>query len=261
MANQSTLDRKYFIDNKRYNCPFCNSRSVVYSVNSREEIDWTDNIKAWAYRVTCGGCDKTSIHLSHYKFSQFRHQFGTTPYFQTKPEDQDGNDVKNYAATDLDNFFFYHQPTSFFTINSLIPSKIRELVAEADGCRKMNFLIGASGALRKAIYELLKHQKAEGTEYQDKIKWLKTKYPYIFSEYFDALANIQDMTSDNLHEKDGSWKPWSRNDFDYFLETTKAVLEEIYVKPEERKIMLSKIITLKSKSTLSPNPKIQSNRK
>lgn len=251
MVDQSELDKKYFLDNKRYNCPFCNSRSVVYSVSSREEVDWTDSKKAWAYTAVCGGCNKVSLHLSHYKFSEYRHQFGTTPYFQTKPEDQDGKNVDKYVSSDLDKFFFYHQPTSFFTINSLIPEKIRMLISEADGCRKMNFLVGASGALRKAIYELIKHQKAEGKEYQDRIKWLKTKYPHIFSEYFDALTNIQDMTSDNLHEKEGSWKSWGRDDFDYFLETSKAVLEEIYVKPEERKTMLSKITQLKSKSTIS----------
>ncbi len=258
MADQSALDKKYFIDHTRYNCPFCNSRSVVYSVASCEEIDWSDDKKAWIYRVVCGGCGKTSLHLSHFKFQEYRRQYGgVIPYFQNKPEDQDGNDVENYDSSNLDEFIFYHQPTSFFTINSLIPEKIRELVSEADGCRKMNFLVGASGALRKAIYELIKHQKAEGKEYQDKIKWLKTKYPYIFSEYFDALSNIQDMTSDNLHEKDGSWKPWSRGDFDYFLETAKTVLEEVYVKPEERKSMLSKIAQLKSKSNFS-KPKIAS---
>lgn len=259
MADQSSLDKKYFIDHKKYNCPFCNSRSVVYSVVSREEIDWTDTRKVWVYRVECGGCNKISLHLSNYKFEDLHYQYGGyAPHFQNKPDDQKGKTVESYNSNDLDKFLFYHQPTSFFTINSLIPEKIRELVSEADGCRKMNFLVGASGALRKAIYELLKHQKAEGKEYQDKIKWLKKKYPYIFSEYFDALANIQDMTSDNLHEKDGSWKPWGRDDFDYFLETVKAVLEEIYVKPEERKTMLSKITQLKSKSTLSKTKAVTS---
>lgn len=252
MADQSSLDKKYFIDHTKYNCPFCNSRSVVYSVVGCDEIDWSDEKKAWIYRVVCGGCGKTSLHLSHYKFKEYHRQYGgVIPYFQNKPEDQDGNDVKHYDPCNIDEFVFFHQPTSFFIINSLIPEKIRELVSEADGCRKMNFLVGASGALRKSIYELIKHQGAEGKEYQDKIKWFKTKYPYVFSEYFDALANIQDMTSDNLHEKDGSWKPWNRSDFDYFLETVKTVLEEIYVKPEERKSMLSKITQLKSKSTLA----------
>jgi len=99
MADQSSLDKKYFIDNKRYNCPFCNSRSVVYSVSGREEIDWTNNTKAWAYRVMCGGCGKTSLHLSHYKFSEFkRDAYKAALYFQTKPEDQKENDVENYKV-------------------------------------------------------------------------------------------------------------------------------------------------------------------
>ncbi len=252
MTDQSALDRKYFIDHTKYNCPFCNSRSVVYSVESREEIDWSDDRKAWIYRVVCGGCGKISLHLSNYKFSEVRYQYGGhAPYFQNKPEDQDENVIDKYASTDLDDYIFYHQPTSFFTINPLIPKLIRDLVAEADGCRKMDFLVGASGALRKAIYELLKNQKAEGKEYEAKIKWLKNKYPHVFSEYFDALANIQDMTSDNLHEKEGSWQPWGRKDFDYFLETVKAVLDELYVKPEERKSMLSKLTKLKVASSLT----------
>ena len=119
----------------------------------------------------------------------------------------------------------------------------------------MNFLVGASGSLRKAIYELLKNQGADGNQYEEKIKWLKDKFPNVYPEYFDALANIQDMTSENLHEKEGSWEPWQRNDFYYLLETVKAVLEEIYVKPEERKLMLGRITSLKSKATLTQRPK------
>ena len=254
MSDQSELDRKYFIDEVKYNCPFCNRRSIVYSVLSREEIDWSNDRKVWVYRVQCAGCTNVSIHLSDYEFEDSL-DFARRPFvtFKFAPNNNQGNDVENYNTQDLDKYFFYHQPTSFFTINFLIPEQIRNLVSEADGCRKMNFLVGASGALRKAIYELLKNQKAEGGDYQEKIKWFKVKYPNVFSEYFDALANIQDMTSDNLHEKDGSWKPWKREDFDYFLETVKAVLDEIYVKPEERKSMLGKITQLKSKSSLSEN--------
>jgi len=219
MANQSELDRKYFIDHKRYNCPFCNSRSVVYSVEGREEFDWSDNRKVWIYRITCGGCGKTSLHLSDYKFSDHKYSYGVYhSHFQNKPEDQDGNDRDDYDSNNLDDFFFYHQPTSFFTINALIPKLIRDLVSEADGCGKMNFLVGASGSLRKAIYELLKNQGADGNQYEEKIKWLKDKFPNVYPEYFDALANIQDMTSENLHEKEGSWEPWQRNDFYYLLQ-------------------------------------------
>lgn len=114
----------------------------------------------------------------------------------------------------------------------------------------MNFLVGASGSLRKAIYEFLKDQKTKGENYEDKIKWLKTKYPGIDSVYFDSMANIQDMTSTNMHEKDGSWEPWKRADLSFFIEVVKAVLDEIYVKPDERKKTLDMITKLKSKTTI-----------
>lgn len=253
MSDLSELDKKYFISKDKYNCPFCNMHSVVYKIVSHTSFNWSNERTVHIYMVQCQGCEMVSLHLSDYDFEQ---TWGTS--FGIAPEDSTGENIIGFSEDELDKLFFYHQPTSFFTVNSLIPEKIRSLVSEADGCGKMNFLVGASGALRKAIYELLRCQGAEGIEYQDKIKWLKSKYPFIFPEYFDSLANIQDMASDNLHEKEGSWKPWSRGDFDYLLETIEAVLEEIYVKPEERKTMLSKITQLKSKSTFSETKAITS---
>lgn len=246
MTDQSELDRKYFIDQDKYNCPFCNRKSVVFSVCDRSMFNWSDERTVYIYLVKCHGCEKISFHLSDYYFGPGSINF----VFYSAPLDASGEKVVDYKPQDLDKYFFHHQPSTFFAVNTLIPLRIRELIAEADGCREMNYLVGASGALRKAIYELLLHQKAEGKEYQDKIKWLKKKYPNIFEEYFDALANIQDMASDNLHEKEGTWNPWKRDDFDYLLETVKATLDEIYVKPEERKSILSKITRLKSKSVI-----------
>jgi hypothetical protein len=153
----------------------------------------------------------------------------------------------------LDKYFFYHQPTSFFTLDSRIDEKIRSLISEAEGCKKMGYLTGASGCLRKAIYEFLEKEKTEfinekkwkEANYEEKIKELKKKYPLVPGEYFDALSNIQDMTSKNLHE--GSWKPWAQSEFDYLIEIVKEVLSEIYVKPEEKKSVLEKILLLKPK--------------
>lgn len=107
----------------------------------------------------------------------------------------------------------------------------------------MNFLVGASGALRKGIYKFLKLQEAEGENYKDKVKWLKTKHPRVAEEYFDALGNITDMTSEELHE-DKDWKPWTREEFDFLVATIKAVLHEVYVVPEERKGMLARVLKL-----------------
>ena len=74
------------------------------------------------------------------------------------------------------------------------------------------------------------------------MKALKKKYLLVPGEYFDALSNIQDMTSKNLHE--GSWKPWDQREFDYLIEIVREVLSEVYVKPEEKKSVLAKILLL-----------------
>ena len=244
MADQSNLDNKYFIDQYRYNCPFCNRRSVTYAVSSWNSVNWSDDKVAYVYRITCGGCGKISIHFSYYNFEISYNRFHV-------PEGEDGEKINKFEFSDLDDYFFYHNPTSFFTINSLIPKTIRELVSEAEGCKKMNFLVGASGSLRKAIYEFLKLQEAEGENYQEKIKWLKKKYPIVDPILFDTLGNIQDMTSENMHEKEGSWKPWKNKDLEFLVELVRLVLDEVYVIPLKRKSSLDKLNQLKSKSELS----------
>lgn len=242
-TDQSDLDIKYFIDKDKYNCPFCNRHSVTYSVIDSFGIDWSDNRKVYGYLVICGGdtCKKVSLHLSDYYFGLYSQKFWNTP---TKKEVE----VKTFMPENLDDYFFYHQPTTFFTLNSLIPEPIRNLVAEAEGCKKMNYMVGASGALRKAKYEFLKEQEAKGKKYQNKIKWLKKKHKNIDNTYFDALANIQNVTSTNLHEKESSWQPWTIKEFDYVLEAVKSVLEEVYATPIKRKGRLTKVLELKTKS-------------
>jgi hypothetical protein len=161
----------------------------------------------------------------------------------------------------LDEMFFYHQPTSFFTVDSRIPRIIRELMTEADGCLKLSYLVGGSGALRKTIYELLKKEKAEGDNYQDKIMWLKQKYPQVYEGYFDILANVKDMTSENLHEQDGSWEPWSNKDLRLFIGTVKEVLYELYVTPDQKAKARDAIMALKARSSLKssdPTTEIES---
>ncbi|HVS27666.1 MAG TPA: hypothetical protein VHE58_10325 [Burkholderiales bacterium] len=134
---------------------------------------------------------------------------------------------------DLDKAFFYSVPTSFFVVDSRIPRVIRELITEAEGCAKMNYLTGASACTRKAIYELLSLQKAEGANYDDKIKYVASKHPAVDAELFEILGHIKDMTSDHVHEQ--SWIAWDSKHLQLFLETFKAVLHEIYVVPDEKK--------------------------
>ena len=153
---------------------------------------------------------------------------------------------------DIDSKLFFSQPTSYFVLDERIPKKVRELVYEAENSRKSNFLVGASACLRKAIYELLKHEKvivkSEKTghaDYRESIKALKEKYPKVEREYFDTLGNVQQMTSNQVHE--GSWEAWDSNNLHFIIELTKATLYEIYVAPSEREKRWGQLSNLNSK--------------
>ena len=216
MSDRSDLDNKYFIDNKVYNCPFCNRRNVVYERRLAWQFDWSNNKTCYVYFVKCSSCGKESMHLSYENIhteSKLHFVFD--------------------SDKDLDSYIFYSVPTSFFVIDERIPRIIRELITEAEGCVKMNFLTGASACTRKAIYELTIKEKAEGDNYEERIKFLKSKFKQIDSTYFDVLSHIKDMTSDKVHEQ--SWDEWDNHHLKLFLETLKVILHEIYVMPDERK--------------------------
>jgi hypothetical protein len=248
MSDQSDFEGKYFIDGQKYNCPFCSVRGAKYSVVDNTSYNKDDENIVYVYIVECDLCEKQSIHLSDWSWNT------STDYskrlanpFTNRPRNLSYDKYPEYSKQiepKLDLFFFYHYPTSFFTIDVRIPKTIRELVSEAENCKKMNFLVGASGALRKAIYKFLKHERAEGKHYEDKIKWLKIKYPNIDADYFDVLASIKDMNDQNLHEED--WEPFGGTEFDELIGATKATLNEIYVEPIVKKRIKEKIFGIKS---------------
>jgi hypothetical protein len=122
-------------------------------------------------------------------------------------------------------------PTSFFVLDSRIPQILRELINEAEGCLKINFLTGASACTRKAIYELTILEKAQGDNYDERIKFLKSKHTQIDPDLFDVLGHIKDMTSDKVHEQ--SWDKWDSKHLMLFIQTIKTILQEIYVIPKE----------------------------
>lgn len=253
--DQSHLDHKYFIDQYKYNCPYCNRKSVTYKVVSNFKFDWSNEKTVYGYKIQCGGdtCEKQSLHLSNHLIAINGSRFWEVTIWENDPiENYSINDLPE--GTDIDSLFFYHQPTTFFTIDSRVNEKLRKLISEAEGCSKMNYLVGASGCLRKAIYELLKleqipNKTPEGSEvaYADRIKVLKTKYSTVPPEYFDALANIQGMTSEQLHE--GDWKPFTQKHFTFLVEITKEILGEIYVRPLDKSSVLQKILSLKPEET------------
>ena len=227
MVDQSHLDLKYFIDRGIYNCPFCNRRHVSYSNRGRVRFDWSNAKTCFAWFINCDSCQKVSMHLTYQNLEH--------PH----------NDQVFRTDADLDSAFFYSVPTSFFVVDHRIPPVLRNLITEAEGCQKMNYLVGASACARKAIYELLALQKTEGQHYDDKTKDLQSKNPGVDPIHFEVLGHVKDMTSDHVHEQ--SWDAWDSHSLRLFLETLKAVLHEIYVVPAEKLARAEQVRALKAK--------------
>ncbi len=212
----SELDQKYFTSNDTYNCPFCKRRHVSFKILGASNFNWTSEKVCFLWLIQCKTCENKSMHLT------FNKSVG-------------GNNGGYYLSDihDLDKEFFYSVPTSSFSLDSRIPTILRELIIEAEACLKMNLLTGASACVRKAIYELTVTEKADGADYEARIKSLKSKFPAIPTDYFDVLCHIKDMTSDKVHEQ--SWDKWDNKHLGLFLTTLRQVLHEIYIVPEERK--------------------------
>lgn len=228
MEDQSYLDTKYFIDEKVYNCPFCNRRNVVYTMEDFFHFDWTTEKKCYVYLVECTSCENISMHLSYTDIRNLQSAYVQKPFSK---------------GIDIDSYIFYSVPTSFFVMDKRIPRIIRELITEAEECLNMNCLTGASACMRKAIYELCILQKAEGVHYEERIKSLKKKHPESDPLLFDILSNIQDMTSDKIHEQ--SWDKWDSHYVKLIIETLKTILHDIYVIPEVKKQRYQTVQTLR----------------
>lgn len=232
MEDNSHLDKKYFIDSHIYNCPFCNRRHVKYTLLNFFGFDWSGEKKCYIHLIKCDSCEKVSMHLSYEEIAE-----------QIKPPYD--RDFFMFYEEDIDSKIFYSVPTSFFVMDSRIPKIIRELITEAEGCLKMNFLTGASACMRKAIYEFTAKEKAEGIDYKSRIKYLKGKFNWVDSTLFDILAAIQGMTSEKIHEQ--SWDEWDSANLMLIIETLKTILHEIYVLPKQKEESLKAVRALQEK--------------
>ena len=222
MPDQSHLDECYFVDQHVYNCPFCNRRHVSYSITNYTSFDWTDSKKCYVYFVRCHSCGNESMHLSYTNIGTEYIPQGNTPRWRlTFP--------KNGRPDDL---FFYSVPTSFFILDNRIPRVLRDLLIEAEGSLKSNFLTGASACARKLVYELTAHEKVCGNSYEERIKNLKIKHSEVEQTYFDALLTIQQVTSSKVHEN--AYDGWESNHLRLILASLRKVLHELYVAPALR---------------------------
>ena len=248
MADLSHLDEKYFIDLNVYNCPFCKRGAVKYLIVDSTSFDWSNDKTCTLFIVQCGepSCGKKSLHLTFFPISVFGTPSSRKFYLEYSVRES----IPDWESR-LDEFIFYSQPTSFFTLDNRIPKLVRELITESDNCLKMNLLVGASAALRKSIYELIrtedaivKNEKTGLTDYSESIKKLKGKFSRVQEELFDALGNVKDMASDVVHES--SWEQWDSSKLRSLIELVRAVLHEMYVVPDEQKKRVGVVADLKN---------------
>lgn len=245
MPDQSHLDNRYFVDASIYNCPFCNRRHVSYSVFSTIEFDWTDKKRCFGYFVQCHSCGKQSMHLTFNELKTYHiGEINNTHRWRFRFEK--GTD----AGEVLDGSFFYSVPTSFFVLDERVPRVLRELLTEAEGCLKSNYLTGASACARKIVYELGALNKAKGDNYEERIKTLKDIHPEVEPAFFDTLLTIQQVTSTKVHEN--SYDGWEAKHLRIILASLSEVLHEIYVVPALREDRRKAILALKG--VLVPQP-------
>lgn len=261
--DRSHKDGKYFLTGDTFNCPFCSRRNVRYTVKSHGSFNWDHKRQVHFYRVACSDCGKISFHLSNYLLEQTNSNTFVEPPKSISYVKNDlptlgsgvtkvTNEIKSSKGepAEFDDLFFFHQPTSFFTVDGRIPTAIREPLSEAENCLKNNFLTGASAGLRKAIYKLLKYEKVpvqneagDFLPYSDRIKLLAQKHSSIEQDLFHDLEVIQGLTSQELHEND--WEDFDASTVRFLLEVSRQLLNEIYILPEERKQRRQKIVNLK----------------
>src|SRR3989339_1026656 len=102
----SHLDKKYFIDEHIYNCPFCKRNNVSYSLIDNFQFNWGEDKICYGYVVRCGsdGCNKTSMHLSFQELRKYSQYNGYHDQFVSNP--------------DIDTLLFFSQPTSYFVLDN-----------------------------------------------------------------------------------------------------------------------------------------------
>jgi hypothetical protein len=111
----------------------------------------------------------------------------------------------------------------FLTVDRRVPDAIRQLIEEADGCLNMNFGVGGSACIRRAIRKTFEVEEVEGDEWADCVHALAEKHNGVAPTLFQVIellgAGDDPLSSDALRA---------------LIATFKGILYELYVLGEER---------------------------
>lgn len=249
-------EKKLIIDSFRHNCSHCGTKSARYTDVSFMRIDVENGKHLYAMYLRCCVCNKISMHLIKNLQVDINFFNQDITYYGRKINiDAVGSDGGFYIGTRIilnrkdinaiDENIIMSIPTPTFVIDAEIPSELRDLLIEALRCVKENALTGASACIRKAIYQFLNRENAEGDNYDEKIKSIKKNWPQI-EDYLDILKGIKGITSDQVHED--SFASFKSDDAKSYVAILEEIFREIYVIPNQRKRRKESIMTKFSKA-------------
>ncbi len=252
------VENKYFIDQDKYNCPFCQNRGMKYVVTGVVEFNEAKDKKMHAVFVECSNCHNVSMHLiKNPNLRKSKNYLILSPHSNeyvaySKKGKYDINDNLSeftswtekggteHHVLCQDETIIMSIPTSFFTIDKRIPKKLRDLVNEAEKCIQNNCLTGASACVRKAIYEFLIAENAAGGSYEEKMKSLKGKYKTVDDDHIDILVSMQGIMCDQVHES-SIHESYKSMEAKAYIELLKEIFNQVYVVPDELKAKKSQI--------------------
>jgi hypothetical protein len=132
----------------------------------------------------------------------------------------------------------------FLTVDRRVPDAIRQLIEEADGCLSMNFGVGGSACVRRAIRKTFEVEEVEADDWASSVRGLAEKHTGVAPTLFQVIellgAGDEPLHVDALRA---------------LIATFKGILYELYVLGEERAeslAYLSKLLQAVDRETSVP---------
>jgi hypothetical protein len=132
----------------------------------------------------------------------------------------------------------------FLTVDRRVPDAIRQLMDEADGCLNMNFSVGGSACIRRAIRKTFEVEEVEADDWASSVHALADKHNGVAPTLFQVIellgAGDEPLHIDALRA---------------LIATFKGILYELYVLGEERAeslAYLSKLLQAVDRETSVP---------
>lgn len=116
---------------------------------------------------------------------------------------------------------------NFLNVDGRVPGALRDLLAEADGCLKMGFLLGGTVCAQRAIQSVLSIEGVTGANDDARLRALSDKFPGVPKVLFAVCARFRDSTG-------GENSPLDKERLNLLMVTLKFMLYEIYVIAKER---------------------------